>query len=452
MQAHADDLELPRIAGPVNARIHLPGSKSIAQRALLLAALADGRSALHNVPDAGDVQRMIDCLKRLGIAILPWPGGEPTQPLVDEAAPPHSLTLTGCAGHWRADEADLHAGESGAVARFITAAACLGTGRYRIDGHPGLRARPMQGLTDALAELGAMIGFDDVPGRLPLTIMAHGLRGGRVVFNSPNSSQFVSALLMAAPLARQDVFIAVEGTLRSRPYVDMTLRLMEAYGAAVVRDANRFIVPAGQRYVAHTLTIEPDASAAACCFALAALSGGTIAAPGLTPDSLQGDIRMVDHLAAMGCSVTGDRESIAVAGPADGRLRGIDVDLSDTPDLTPVLAVLAVFADGPSRFRGVPHLRLKESNRLHSIAHSVQQLGGTAEVHDDGLSIQPAATPVAAAIDTFDDHRIAMAFAVASARLDGIVIRNPACVSKSFPGYWSTLRLCGDSVRTAAEG
>ncbi|MCK6485256.1 MAG: 3-phosphoshikimate 1-carboxyvinyltransferase [Phycisphaerae bacterium] len=451
MQPRPDVLELPRIAGPLNARIHLPGSKSIAQRALLLAALADGRSTLHNLSDADDARRMIDCLQRLGVAMPPWPGSESTQSLPDDFAPPRSLTLSGCSGHWRADEADLHAGESGAVARFIAAAACLGTGRYRVDGLPGLRARPMQGLTDALAELGAMIGFDDAPGRLPLTIMAHGLRGGLVVLSAPDSSQFVSALLMVAPFARQDVFIAVEGPLRSRPYVDMTLRLMDSFGVSAVVDANRFIVPAAQRYVAQTLTIEPDASAAACFFALAALSGGTIATPGLTRDSLQGDIRMIDHLAAMGCTVSSEADALAVTGPVGGRLRGIDVDLSDTPDLTPVLAMLAVFADGPSRFCGVPHLRLKESNRLDSIAHGVRQFGGAVDVEDDGLVVRPAARPAGAIIDTFDDHRLAMAFALASARLDGVVIRNPTCVAKSFPGYWSALRSCADSGRSAAH-
>ncbi len=330
----------------------------------------------------------------------------------------------------------LDAGDAGTVLRFMTAAVCIGEGEYWIDGSEQLRARPMAGLVEALRALGARIKFDRSDGHCPLMIEACGLRGGQVSFDSSDSSQYVSALLQAAPLARGDVFIEATGALRSRPFVSMTLQTMDAFGAAVVAEGPRWIVPAPQRYTGTAIAIEPDATNASYFFGLAALSGGSITIAGLHRESTQGDMHMLRLLESMGCTIKDTPEGICVRGPADGRLHALDVDLGDWPDLSPTVAVLAMFADAPSRIRGVPHLRLKESDRLCTISHGLERLGARSEIHEDGLTIFPAASPTAAAIDAHEDHRIAMAFAMASARLDGIVIQGAECAAKSFPDFF----------------
>ncbi len=256
-------------------------------------------------------------------------------------------------------------------------------------------------------------------------------------FERPPSSQFVSALLLAAPTASKDVLIDVSGPLPSAPYVRMTLSVMEAFGVSAVEDEMRkFIVPAGQTYAAAGYEIEPDATAASYFWAAAALTGGRVTVDGLGSASVQGDAAFVDVLERMGCRIERTAHDTTVRGPAGGRLRGVDVDLNAMPDVAQTLAVLAAFADGPTRIRNVANLRIKETDRLFALANELGRLGVETEVYEDGIEVRPARPPVAAVIDTYRDHRMAMSFALAGLRLDGVVIRNPGCVDKTFPEFF----------------
>jgi 3-phosphoshikimate 1-carboxyvinyltransferase len=368
---------------------------------------------------------MVRALARLGVAIQ-----------VDES---HCrATVQGCGRPWPEGEGDLYCGNAGTVIRFLAAACAAGHGEYRLDGGPRMRQRPIGQLVEALRDLGAQIAYDGQEGCCPIAIAASGLRGGEVRFSRPASSQFVSALLLAGPLAGRDVLIDASSGMPSAPYVAMTLSVMRAFGVDAAGDgSHRFIVPAPQTYSAVDFEIEPDATAASYFFAAAALTGGRITIEGLGGESCQGDLRFVDLLRRMGCQIEQATRRTAVHGPVDGRLCGVDVDLNDMPDVAPTLAVLAAFAEGPTRIRNVANLRFKETDRLHAISRELAKLGVETEIHDDGLSVFPSRPPVAALIDTYDDHRMAMSFALAGLRLDGVVIRDAACVSKTFPDFFT---------------
>lgn len=414
------------LAAPPDATIAVPGSKSLTNRGLVLAALADGTSRLNNALFADDTVVMVEALRRLGFAVE-----------VDERAP--AMRVAGLGGIIPASEADLFVGGAGTAARFLTAMVCVGKGRFRIDGTARMRERPIGDLADALNTLGALVTARR--GSLPVLIEARGLRGGRVTIRGDVSSQFVSALLMAAPCAASDVEVIVEGRLVAEPYVEMTLAVMAAFGIEVERAGpRRFVVHAGGRYRPQDYTIEPDASGAAYFFAAAAISGGRVRVPGLAPASLQGDARIVDVLEAMGCRVERAHDALTVEGPgAQGNvLRGVDVDLGAMSDQTMTLAAIAPFADGPTRIRGVGHIRHQESDRLAATAAELRRLGQDVQEFDDGLAVAPR--PVRpAVIQTYDDHRIAMAFAVAGLRAPGIAIADPGCVGKTFPTFFEQL-------------
>jgi 3-phosphoshikimate 1-carboxyvinyltransferase len=253
----------------------------------------------------------------------------------------------------------------------------------------------------------------------------------------PASSQFVSALLLAAPLAGQDVMIEISGPLPSKPYVRMTLGIMEAFGVMVVEDRmEKFIIPGGQTYAATQYGVEPDATGASYFLAAAALTGGRVTVEGLGRESCQGDASFVEVLARMGCRVEQAERSTTVWGPAGGKLRGVDVDLNDMPDVAQTLAVLAAFAEGVTRIRNVANLRIKETDRLQALATELGRLGVRTEVQKEGITIRPDQPPQAAAIETYGDHRMAMSFALAGLRVPDMVIRDPACVGKTFPGFF----------------
>jgi len=425
------DVALSPIARPVDQSVCLPGSKSLTNRALIVAALADGVSRLDGLLLADDTRYMLDALGSLGVSVQ-----------LDKTS--RRATITGCGGHWPSGEADIFCGNAGTVMRFLTAACCTGHGAYKLDGVARMQERPIAPLVDALRDLGAGIGYAGHEGHCPITIRPQGgLRGGHVGFKQPPSSQFISALLIATPLAISDVMIEINGELPSKPYVAMTLGVMQAFGAAVVEnEMRRFVVPAPQRYTATNYAIEPDASAASYFFAAAAITGGRITVQGLGSESCQGDMAFVGVLEQMGCTVDRGETETTVRGPADGGLVGIDVDLNDAPDVAQTLAVLAAFARGPTRIRHVSNLRLKETDRLYALSTELDRMGVPTEVHEDGLSILPGAAPTASAVNTYDDHRMAMSFAVAGLRLDGMVIRDADCVSKTFPDFfdrWSQL-------------
>jgi 3-phosphoshikimate 1-carboxyvinyltransferase len=413
--------------GPIRGDAWLPGSKSLTNRYLTCAALADGRTVLRGATIPDDVERMIAGLRALGIRVAADPSRA-------------EISVDGCRGFLPAQAADIDAGAAGTAMRFLTALACLGHGRYRLDGSERMRARPIAGLVGALQQLGAGIGCEIREGYPPLNVVASGLRGGEVVFDRPPSSQFVSALLMVAPYGRQDVLVRIEGGLVSRPYVDMTIDVMRAFGVDALCDdqARRFVIPAYQRYVGGEFEIEPDASAATYFWAAAAVTGGRVRAPGLTRASRQGDARFVDVLAQMGCTVT-EEGGLTVAAPSSGPLTGVSVDLNAMPDAVQTLAVAALFARGPTEIRNVANLRIKETDRLAALATELRRLGAAVEEFADGLQIKPPERIAPARIATYDDHRMAMSFALAGLRTDGIVIADAACVSKSFPGYFESL-------------
>jgi len=432
---------LKAATGPIDARVSLPGSKSLTNRALLAAALADGRSRISEALIADDTERMVAVLRSLGVR-------------VDLEADRRRATVYGVSGHWPESEVELHCGDAGTVARFMTAAVAAGIGTFRIDGSPRMRQRPMGPLIDVLRSLGAIIepldeGKPAHQDNLPIRVRARQLAGGRVSIAAADSSQFLSALLLAAPLAMDDVYIEVSGDLVSKPYVAMTLDVMAEFGISAIQDdAGRFIVPAPQQYQASDYKVEPDASAAAIFWAAAAVTGGCVTVEGLQPDSLQGDARFPAVLERMGCKIECPGKSTRVMGPPLGSLRGVDIDLRDMPDVAPPLAVLAAFGNGPTRIRGVGNLRIKESDRLAALSEGLIRLGARAELHADGLTITPGAAMHAAETDSHNDHRIAMSFAIAGLRIPGVTIVNPACVSKTFPGFFDAWEALYDPAKS----
>jgi 3-phosphoshikimate 1-carboxyvinyltransferase len=415
-----------RPAGAVAGSVRPVGSKSHTNRAMVCAALADGASTLVGASCSDDTRHMVSAIRNLGVPVA-----------VDDAR--GSIEVRGCSGMIPADDVALNVADAGTVMRFLTALCALGHGRFELDGSARMRARPIGALVEALRQLGAGFEFGGVVDFPPLTVHARGLPGGHAQFRSPQSSQFVSALLMVAPYAARDVTMLVEGEFPSRPYVDMTMTLMRRMGVEVLAgDDARFIVPAGQRYQADELLIEPDASAATYFWAAAAITGGRVCVEGLGMDSTQGDVAFTAVLERMGCEVESSADGIVVAGPAGGRLRGIDVDLNTMPDTVQTLAVAALFADGPTRIRNVGNLRVKETDRIAALASELTKLGAEVETTSDSLTINPPASLASATIETYNDHRMAMSLALVGLCAP-ITIRNPQCVSKSYPGFFESL-------------
>jgi 3-phosphoshikimate 1-carboxyvinyltransferase len=413
--------------GPVHGVCRPPGSKSLTNRHLTCAALADWDTILEGASCSDDTKRMIAGLEALGVPVHASDDGR-------------QLEVRGCRGNLPATGAEIDVGHAGTALRFLTALAALGYGRFRLDGSARLRQRPIGPLVGALQSLGAGIGYEATPGCPPLTIEARGLAGGRVRVTDPESSQFISALLMVAPYAAHDVYLTIEGPLPSQPYVAMTTDVMHALGVEVLSaESRRYVVAAGQRYRAGTFAIEPDASAATYFWAAAAVTGGRVLVQGLDRDSRQGDVGFIDVLAQMGCTVHEEAGGLAVAGPAPGELHGIDVDLNAMPDTVQTLAVVALFARGPTTVRRVGNLRVKETDRLAALTEELSRLGARVEQQDDGLTIHPPATITPAAVATYDDHRMAMSFAVAGLAAGGITIRDADCVTKSLPGFFEAL-------------
>ncbi len=413
-----------RPCGPIDARVCPPGSKSITNRALVCAALADGKSVLEGVLDSDDTRVMIEGLRNLGLR--PRHAPEARQ-----------VVLPGCGGRIPAGEADLYVANSGTTLRFLTAVATLGHGTFRLDGTPRMQQRPVADLLAALGALGADVLDELGTGCPPVRIQARGLPGGRAVVAGNISSQFLSALLMAAPCAQGPVELVVEGELVSKPYVAMTLEVMKAFGVAVAQEGfERFLLDGAQRYAARHYAIEPDASAASYFFAAAAVTGGQATVEGLSRNSLQGDVAFCDCLAQMGCEVCYGEQSITVRG---GRLRGIEVDMNAISDTVQTLAAVALFAEGPTTVTRVGHIRHKETDRIAALATELRKLGAGVDERPDGLTIRPGALH-GAEIDTYDDHRMAMSLALPGLRIPGVVIRDPECTAKTYPGFFDDLR------------
>lgn len=424
----ADRLPIQPLGRPVDAIIAVPGSKSITNRALLLAALADGTSRLTGALYSDDTRYMAAALRALGIGVRE-----------DEAAA--AFEVDGAGGRIPLERGDLFVGNSGTTARFLTAFVALGQGTYRLDGVPRMRVRPIADLLDALHQLGVEAASEAGTGCPPLRVEARGLRGGRAALRGDVSSQYLTALLLVAPLASGDVDIEIAGELASKPYVDITTAMMKQWGASVQQAEYRaFHVPGGQRYAAREYAIEPDASSASYFFAAAAVTGGRVRVPGLGRGSLQGDLGFVEVLRAMGCAVRMEEGYTEVIGPHPQPLRGVDVDMNAISDTVMTLAAIAPFADGLTTIRNIGHIRHKETDRIAALAAELTRLGVRVEERPDSLTIHPAGALRPAEIETYDDHRMAMSFAVTGLRAPGIVIRDPGCVAKTFPGYFARFR------------
>jgi 3-phosphoshikimate 1-carboxyvinyltransferase len=418
-----DKLEI-KPCGPVSGSIRPPGSKSITNRALVCAALAQGESTLTGALDSEDTRVMIDSLRTLGLT-------------VEHDRQAAAIRISGCGGRLPSREADLYAANSGTTLRFITALATLGNGRFRLDGSERMRQRPVQDLLDALRQLGADVESELGTGCPPVVVRASGLPGGRAVVSGAISSQFLSGLLLSSPYARRPVELVVDGALVSQPYVSMTIAVMAAFGGRVeTENLSAFVVPGQQSYRGRVYAVEPDASAASYFFATAAITGGQVTVEGLSRSSLQGDVAFCDCLRSMGCDVKYRTDSISVAGRP---LRGVAVNMNAISDTVQTLAAVAVFADGPTTITGAAHIRHKETDRLGALAAELRKLGATVDETADGLRIVPAKLR-GAEIETYNDHRMAMALALVGLSVPGVVILNPGCVGKTYPGFFADLR------------
>jgi 3-phosphoshikimate 1-carboxyvinyltransferase len=427
MSSYPAEITIEPWSGPLpEAVINVPGSKSLTNRALVIAAMANGASRLEGALDSDDTRVMVNALKTLGISVNHDPDA-------------NLICVQGCGGKFPATDARLEMANSGTSLRFLTAMLATGEGTYHLDGTPRMRLRPISDLLTALNGLGANAKSDLGTGCPPVTIQANGMDGGYAFVRGDVSSQFLSGLLMALPFAKDTTTVEVQGVLVSQPYVTMTLSLMESFGVKVEnRKYRRFDVrPA--RYHGREFLIEPDASAASYFFAAAAITGGRVTIPGLGSSTLQGDIAFVDVLEHMGCKVIRQGEQTTVVG---GPLRAVDVDMNAISDTVMTMAVTALFADGVSRIRNVAHIRHKETDRLSALATELRKLGASVDELPDGLVIDPPAPTKLrpARIETYDDHRMAMAFALAGLKVPGITILDPGCVAKTYPRFWNDLQ------------
>jgi 3-phosphoshikimate 1-carboxyvinyltransferase len=416
-----EELEITPLDRPPDATIIVPGSKSVTNRALLVAALAGGTSTIQNPLFSDDSYWLMDALVRLGINLTAdRDGGE--------------VRVEGQGGTFAASDRDLFVGNAGTVARFLPPALALGRGPYTVDGVPRMRERPISDLVDGMRQLGAAVEYAGERERFPLKVLGGGFRGGSAQISGTKSSQPASGLLMAAPYADAPVKLRVEGRKRW-PYIGITTSVMRAFGAAVEEAPNLFSVqPAAYRPLNYS--VEPDASAASYFMAAAAVSGGRVEIPGLGAASPQGDLRFAEVLGTMGCEVAITADSIEVQGP--DRLRGVDIDMNAFSDTMMTLAAIAPFADAPTTIRNVAHTRLQETDRLSAVAAELHRLGITTHQTPSSIRIIPQ-TPGPAVIRTYGDHRMAMAFTVTGLVARGIKIQDPGCVTKTFPDFFGRL-------------
>lgn len=411
----------------LDVAISAPSSKAHSLRYIFIAALADGASRLDHLLLGEDQHHAINAIRSLGIPVE-----------LDEAA--GTAVIHGAGGRLHAPDNEIFIGNSGVGIRFLTPiAALVSGGNVTLTGDERMcSGRPIADLLTALAPLGITASSMRGNGMPPLIVQGGGIRGGTTHLRGQASSQYFSAILIAAPFADEDVTIHADGEIKSRPYIDTTIAAMQAFGVKTEVDTNSFRVTAGQRYQPLQTAIEGDYSSASYFFAAAAVTGGKVRVNGLRPDSDQGDRYIVEALQSMNCHAEFTEDAVELQGRP---LKPIETDMSNYPDLVPTLAVVAAFADGTSVFTGVEHLRIKESDRLAATAAELQRLGVDAEDAGDRLIVRGCAgeSMQGATIETYNDHRLAMAFAIAGLRVPGVVISNPGCVAKSFPDFFERL-------------
>ncbi|XZG69588.1 3-phosphoshikimate 1-carboxyvinyltransferase [Chitinibacteraceae bacterium HSL-7] len=428
-----EHLDLAPIAA-VNGSVVLPGSKSISNRTLLLAALCEGSTLVQGLLASDDTQRMLEALDALGVK-------------VEQQGQSRDFLVHGCNGHFPNKHADLFLGNAGTAFRPLTAALALAGGEYHLHGVPRMHERPIGDLVDALVQAGAKIDYLATPGFPPLQIHPAELTSDRIAVKGNVSSQFLTGLLMALPLAGRDMTIEVVGDLISKPYIEITLNLLAKFGIEVERrEWKEFFIKGGQRYRSPgQIYVEGDASSASYFLAAGAIGGGKVRVEGVGRDAIQGDKRFADTLAQMGARITWGDNFIEAEPPLSGQLNAIDVDLNHIPDAAMTIAVAALFAKGTTTIRNVESWRVKETDRLSAMATELRKVGATVEEGQDYIVVTPPAELISdAAIETYDDHRMAMCFSLVA--LGGVTVRilDPKCTAKTFPTYFDELaRIAG---------
>jgi 3-phosphoshikimate 1-carboxyvinyltransferase len=425
------ELSITPLTKPPHATVTVPGSKSVTNRALVLAALNSRTTAsiLKGALQSEDTEVLVECLRQLGYRVTTdWPrsrivvGRSESDRVIPNA------------------KADLFVGNSGTSVRFLAAMLGLGQGRYRLDGIPRMRERPIQDLLDALTQLGVKSTCENGTGCPPVVIDADGWRTNRVSVRGDVSSQFLSALLLAAPFAGNPIEIEVNGPLVSEPYVEMSMRMVEQWGGIIQRTTARhgYLIEGVRSPPPTEYAIEPDASSASYFAAIPAIVGGAITLKDLPQPgmALQGDIGFLSLLQQTGCEVGWSGRDVTIRGGHP--LRGVNVDMNAISDTVMTLAVVALFAEGSTTIRNVAHIRHKETDRITAIATELRKLGAAVEERDDGLTIHPRPL-TGCAVDTYNDHRMAMSLALVGLKVPGVVIRNPGCVAKTYPGFWQEL-------------
>ncbi len=410
----------------IEGEVNLPGSKSLSNRALLIAALAEGTTKITNLLESDDTRHMLNALKLLGVEYT----------LSEDKT---ECTVTGNGGPFRNSEPlELFLGNAGTAMRPLCAALTLGNGTYVLTGELRMKERPIGHLVDALRDAGADISYLENEGYPPLKIVANGLKGGEVKIDGTISSQFLTALLMAAPMAQNDMHISIVGELVSKPYIDITLNIMRIFGVDVTNENyEKFIVRAGQKYRAvDRFMVEGDASSASYFLAAAAIKGGTVKVTGIGKKSVQGDVAFANVLEKMGAKVEWGDDYVSVSR---GELNAVDMDFNHIPDAAMTIATTALFAKGTTTLRNIYNWRVKETDRLYAMATELRKVGANVEEGEDYLTITPPKRLKHAAIDTYDDHRMAMCFSLLALDPVSVTINEPECTAKTFPTYFEVL-------------
>jgi len=415
---------------PISAIVNVPGSKSYTNRALILASLAEGVSTLSGMSDSNDSKVLIKLLQQLGIEI---------------DVNKDTAIVKGCAGQFPEFKGELDVEDAGTVMRFLTGLCCVIPGEITLRGSERMHQRPIKDLVEALKKLGAKIEYLENFGQPPLLIKGGRIAGGMVKVNGSVSSQFISALLMIAPLLPLDTRLIIEGEKVSEPYIDMTLSAMFPFGIRVERGDSKFQIEGRQCYAEAEYKVEGDASSATYLLAIAAISQSAVIVNNIPGNSFQSDVEFVDILQQMGCIVSKKDSSIAVVGT--GELNSIEIDMQHMPDSAQTLAVVAAFAKGETVITGLQTLQLKESKRITALRSELTKMGIECEAGEDYIKIK-GGKPKGAFINTYNDHRMAMAFAVAGVRVKGMSIEAPEVVKKSFPAFWTTLETMGINIET----
>ncbi len=446
----SEQYRVRKVDNPIDWKVRVPGSKSMTNRVLLLAALQQGRITVDGVLFSDDSRVFLGSLQSLGFDLQ-----------IDEEK--KQVVLEGCGGKIPKQEAEIYVGSAGTAARFLTAMLGCSEGTYVINASEQMKKRPMRPLFELLEQLGAQIEYLEQEYYLPVRIIGCMKVGGRMISDSvatevecskntllpkymeldiSKSTQFLSAMLLIAPMFKQGLQIHITSEKKDGSYIRITRHMMEAFGVTVSFDGENYLVPPNAKYYKEQYTVEPDMSAACYFYAAAAMTGGKALVYNVYRDNTQGDLKFLEVLKQLGCNIEEEPEGIAVIGPRNGKLQGIHINMNDFSDQTMTLAVLAPFCKEKVRIEGIGHIRLQESDRLHGIATELAKLGVRCEEEESAITIYPG-MPWAGVVETYEDHRMAMAFSLIGLMVDGIVIDNPMCCRKTFENYFELLEdLC----------